>query len=456
MAKTMKKSVLMMMAATVFAACSNHDTVFDPGAKEQALKAEYTQNFKSKYSNVNMNQDWDYSNKNAAYSLPSNSSASMAPRMRRAAASYNFSVTEEYEVDNNILTWMKGKLPEQKNNRAKGKPFYMKVPGNSFTIVPIYQGSASSVWELHAVIDGVDVKVWEKSQSIWVKKNNNADWQTVASLSNNELQKNTMDVATVKAQGYCFEGLPVGADMYLYLVVTKVNNSKYNRTIGQQMSSLNGMMLSLDDCPYPNNIEEGNQVMIIACEDTNVSSDNDMNDAVFMVYGKPYVPGVETIEEGTPITKKTTVRYMIEDLGATDDFDFNDIVIDVSDICTSTPKYVNGLLDSWTDSDFRQEAVIRHLGGTLPFKLTIGSTELPEHKGVLGANPDEKYTVTGWNKDTHNISVRVKQSGSETVYNTLGFPKAGEAPMIIAVEPTVDWMEERTSVPESWFIIPSE
>ena len=134
----------------------------------------------------------------------------------------------------------------------------------------------------------------------------------------------------------------------------------------------------------------------------------------------------------------------------------NDIVIDVSDICTSTPKYVNGLLDSWTDSDFRQEAVIRHLGGTLPFKLTIGSTELPEHKGVLGANPDEKYTVTGWNKDTHNISVRVKQSGSETVYNTLGFPKAGEAPMIIAVEPTVDWMEERTSVPESWFIIPSE
>ena len=129
---------------------------------------------------------------------------------------------------------------------------------------------------------------------------------------------------------------------------------------------------------------------------------------------------------------------------------------DVSDICTSTPKYVNGLLDSWTDSDFRQEAVIRHLGGTLPFKLTIGSTELPEHKGVLGANPDEKYTVTGWNKDTHNISVRVKQSGSETVYNTLGFPKAGEAPMIIAVEPTVDWMEERTSVPESWFIIPSE
>ena len=215
-------------------------------------------------------------------------------------------------------------------------------------------------------------------------------------------------------------------------------------------------MLSLDDCPYPNNIEEGNQVMIVACEDTNVSSDNDMNDAVFMVYGKPYVPGVETIEEGTPITKKTTVRYMIEDLGATDDFDFNDIVIDVSDICTSTPKYVNGLLDSWTDSDFRQEAVIRHLGGTLPFKLTIGSTELPEHKGVLGANPDEKYTVTGWNKDTHNISVRVKQSGSETVYNTLGFPKAGEAPMIIAVEPTVDWMEERTSVPESWFIIPSE
>lgn len=92
------------------------------------------------------------------------------------------------------------------------------------------------------------------------------------------------------------------------------------------------MMMFVLNCSAKTSIGHGIDtiMMIVACEDTNVSSDNDMNDVVFMVYGKPYVPGVETIEEGTPITKKTTVRYMIEDLGATDDFDFNDIVIDVN------------------------------------------------------------------------------------------------------------------------------
>jgi hypothetical protein len=75
---------------------------------------------------------------------------------------------------------------------------------------------------------------------------------------------------------------------------------------------------------------------------------------------------------------------------------------------------------------------------------------------VLGSNPDEKYEVSGWNKDTHNISVKVRQLTNSTVYNNVVFPKAGEAPMIIAVEPTQEWMTERQSVPSDWFTIPSE
>ncbi|MBO5593134.1 MAG: hypothetical protein J5931_00855 [Prevotella sp.] len=38
--------------------------------------------------------------------------------------------------------------------------------------------------------------------------------------------------------------------------------------------------------------------------------------------------------------------------------------------------------------------------------------------------------------------------------NEIKFPKAGTAPMIIAVDPTQTWMSERQSVPESWFYIP--
>jgi hypothetical protein len=454
----MKKVAVVMLTAILLSACSSKE-LFNEQAKETDTKMKYAASFLKTYPNVNIYQSWDYSNKNEAYSLPTS-----GQNARRSARAAEFQLTngDEYEVDNNTLAWMKGKLKDGQDNRSLGKPFYMKSPGNSFTIVPIFQGQASSVWELHAVIDGVDFKVWEKGKNIWVKKNANSNWQTVESVSNTELYKNTENAYAVKAQTYTFSNVPVGAEMYFYLTITKVTNSKYNYTVNSQMSSLNGMMLSLNDCPRPANIAEDNQVMIIGCEDVydnpskGVKSDNDMNDVVFMIYGKPEVPSTIEITEDMSIEKKTTVRYMIEDLGSTDDFDFNDVVVDVSEIWTSSPVFTNGVLTGWTDSDKHQEAIIRHLGGTLPFKLTIGNTQFAEHEGVLGSDPDEKYEISGWNKDLHNISIMVRQAANSTVYNNVVFPKAGEAPMIIAVEPTQAWMKERQSVPESWFTVPAE
>lgn len=451
------KKIVPMLAVLLFTACQSHD-LYDGAALERDTKKAYSDNFVKTFPNVNLNQSWDYSNKNEAYSLLSSTNAA---RFTRATESYEMTTDGEYEVDPSTLTWLKNKLTAGKDHRDLGNPFYMTAPGNSFTIIPIFQGQASSIWELHAVVNGVDFKVWEKSQDIWVKKNSNSDWQTVSSLSTSEMSKNTETAAAVKANSYTFKNVPAGTEMYFYLLVTKAE-SKYSYTVNGQMSSLNGMMLSLNDCPRPANIDENNEVMIIACEDVydnsakNVKSDNDMNDVVFMIYGKPEVPNTIEITEDVSIEKRVTVRYLIEDLGATDDFDFNDIVVDVSDVWISSPTYTNGILSGWTDSDKHQEAVIRHLGGTLPFKLTIGDTELDEHAGVLGSDPDEKFDVSGWNKDLHNISVMVKQSTNSEVYNNVVFPKAGEAPMIIAVDPSQTWMKERKSVPESWFYIPED
>jgi hypothetical protein len=44
----------------------------------------------------------------------------------------------------------------------------------------------------------------------------------------------------------------------------------------------------------------------------------------------------------------------------------------------------------------------------------------------------------------------VEQKNSEGVIK-VQFPKAGEAPMIIAVDPSQGWMTERQSVPADWF-----
>ena len=447
------KKVMMMLTAVLLTACTKTD-LFDEGQLEKDTKKAYAENFTKAYPNVDLNQSWDYSHKNPAYSLSTSNHA------LTRAESFTLTQGSEYEVDASTLNWLKGKLKNGKNNRNLGKAFYMKAPANNFTIVPIFQGQASSIWELHAVINGVDIKVWEKCQDIWMKTSGSDEWKSVSSVSTNELNKNTENATAVKAKTYTFNNVPAGADMYFYLTVTKVTNSKYDYTINSQMSSLSGMMLSLSGCERPANIEEGNEITLIACEDVydhdNVKSDNDMNDVVFMVYGKPEVPTTTEIEDGQPIVKQTTVRYMIEDLGATDDFDFNDIVVDVTETALSTPHYNDDYTISWTDSEPTQKAIIRHLGGTLPFKLTIGNTELEEMQGVLGSNPNEEYDVTGWNKNTHNISVKVKQASNSTVYNNVAFPKSGEAPMIVAKDPQVEWMPERQHVPEDWFYIPTE
>ena len=443
------KKVLLTIAVAQLMACTSKD-VFDPEFSEKESKLDYSTSFVQHYPNVDLNQSWDFSNKNPKFSLPGSGSA------QTRAASYTFKETDWYEVDNNTLTWLKSKLADGTDHRSLGSPFYMSVPNNSFTIVPIFQGIAGLSWDLHLVVDGVDIKVWSKSQDLQLKKTANGDWINVYDVSTTESNRCTEGAAAVRSIGYTFENLPVGKEMYFYLIITATNGNTVN-TLNAEESSLNGMMLALQDCPRPANIGEDNEVMIIGCEDVHSSSsDWDYNDVVFMVYGKPFVPQPVRIEEGNPIIKKTTVRYMIEDLGSTDDFDFNDIVVDVSDIWTSTPKYVNGVLDSWIDSDNRQEAVIRHLGGTLPFILKIGNTELAEHEGVLGSDPDEKFDVTGWSSTAHNVSIKVRQQQNSTVYNNVKFPKAGEAPMIIAVEPTVGWMKERVSVPESWFIVPTK
>ena len=105
------------------------------------------------------------------------------------------------------------------------------------------------------------------------------------------------------------------------------------------------------------------------------------------------------------------------------------------------------------------EATVRAMGGTLDFTLTIGNTSWTKSdkfnpKEMLNTrNIDwnaelDKFEVDGWNYNSNNVSVTVVNDGKE---RTIKFSKGGTAPMIIAVDPTTEWMTERTSVPAEWF-----
>lgn len=474
--------MMMVIAASSMVACTKNADLFDSSAIEQNAKATYAENFTKKYPNVDLNQSWDYSTKQSDYRLGSGNKA------RTRAGEGGITKGSWYEVDNNTLSWMHKQLVEGQDNRKLGNPFYMTVPGNDFTIIPIYQGQAGAMWNLHVVVDGVDYLVWEKSNSeiqkgdIQIKDGDSDEWHNLHgggqswenwnSLYNTDgsdkwLADGSQNLVTaVRSIPFTFHDFRVGAEMYFYLNVTVsgsgVWDDKYHEmnNVGAHESSLKGQMLALQDVPRPDNIAEDNEVMIIGCEDADLKdSDWDCNDIVFLVYGKT-VPKPIKIEEGKEIEEVKTVRYMIEDLGATDDFDFNDIVVDVTEIRTISPTYTNGVVTKWNEKGKRQEAVIRHLGGRLPFILKIGNKEFAAGgQDTFQTSPDLKLdNVTGWTGLTgdHNISIQVQQMDNNGVYNNVKFPKAGEAPMIIAVDPSQGWMTERQSVPADWFYIPTE
>lgn len=240
---------------------------------------------------------------------------------------------------------------------------------------------------------------------------------------------------------------------------------------------------------------------VIGCEDAGYNgkdSDHDFNDVVFLLVGDK-LPN--------QVIKK---RYMIEDLGSTLDFDFNDIVVDVTETSTTN--------DDGT-KNYSQTAVIKHLRGTIPFRVKIGNkyfgnvdgNDSPIMRGhnSQGINFDpstynnsahyEDYSWTAtqvnvaagtrpslrdnyWDPEKNNILVEVwpsyasedgnvnnvywtggtsdskdniKEEG-QTKYNNVQirkiveFPKTGQVPYIIATDQTVMWMDECVNIPRNW------
>ena len=223
-------------------------------------------------------------------------------------------------------------------------------------------------------------------------------------------------------------------------------------------------MLALKNCDKPSGVGEDQNACIIGCED---AADNDYEDLAFLVYGK------FTINEPEEVFETITKRYMVEDLGSTDDFDFNDIVVDVSQTTKTTYYYKleNGkMVQTGSDGPVleSQKAVVRAAGGILDFTINIGSSSWTKSEHLT---PFDQMMNTGigkaidynavldqfnienkdWNPESNNISITVDGRGGNAGVQVIPFPKEGEIPMIIAVDPTWNWMSERQSVPDSWF-----
>ena len=438
--------------------CSKAD-VFDSNAanelKKEQQEKDYTSNFVKKYGAVE-GKSWDLATLATSYTLESSNRALTRDGVYNADA-----VEGEMLVNKATIDWMSTNMKAGANNVAKGKPFYLQVPNNSFTIVPIFQGTASYYWQLWMYVDGVgDKLIWSKGNIKYITSDGSTDWKspgTGGTGMNSAFQ--------IKAPTYEFKNLPKNANMYFYLKVWNSYSDFQKNTINpRKLTSLNQMMLALINCQVPSNVPAGNEVSIIGCED-NVNGDFDYEDLVFMMYGNP-APPIKHVDE---VIVGTPKRYMMEDLGEEKpDFDFNDVVVDVisgrAKVKREYEILENGgwkLIKETTIENLPDIAVVRAAGGILDFTLKIGNTtwkksaKFPNYQQMLNTGRDgeidydkelDTFKVEGWNPDNNNISVTVEGNP-----NDITFPETGKAPMIIAVDPTTNWMFERTPVPESWF-----
>lgn len=484
--KTKLMTFAMLMAMLGISSCSKTD-LYDEGkvaekeaadaaAEQQKFIAEYEANFIKTYGEINKTQSWDFSSNDQYFNIPSYTQA----RTRAGEATYTMTKSQNYyEVQQTTLTKMHQVFGEGKDNRALGKPFAMTVPGNDFTIMPIFMGQSGGDFDLYMHVDGIgEILVWKKWEDMQAKLPGKNGWQNLytekrvntgswlfptyewvrESTTNGY---NTVNATAIQSKYFTFSGLPAGANMYFYLKITSAAGG-YNHK-GESLGSVNNYMreYKFTENELPSSLPGVNEpeVKIIGCEDASTSSsDNDFNDVVFMIYGEPYVP---QSFEVTDLEKDVKKRYMIEDLGKKDDTDFNDIVVDI--VTTYTYKMTTSSSGIVTFSDEKlksRKAEIKALGGTLDFELNIGGTTWkksskfdPAEMINTGANGTEidynkvLHTIDlplTFDPATNNISVTVYKKDSEIVSNVVNFPPNGAVPMIIAIDPIADWATERT------------
>lgn len=470
----MKTNIFSIIAcsALIMAACSEKD-LYDPNGSEKIAKNEYSRNFIKRYGNgVVNNNTWDYSEGSLLTRAGEITQYSCNP-VKGLDFGFTESVNSKLVISSsakkntNIIDDIAANLPDGK--KQTGMKAVLTAPNNGFTIYPISAQGAYTYDLFVKVGDNAPIKIFTKNWTDW----SHAYYNNMGTTAVNRGTTNKPDYQITKRAsmpGVYIEA-PIGTPIQVYL--DNIYNGD-NRVTDQKVGTASGNAIILDDNgKIPAGIEDvklvaGAVAKYIGIEDNIFNADGtgggdqDFNDLVLAIVGNPYTPQPLVIEDGQ-YTVKTTAkkRYMIEDLGDTNDFDFNDVVVDVEDNTEIVHKTVttNGVItsDEIVSTNSTQKATIRHLGGELPFVLTIGNTILPVHNGAQKLNeerlPDEDveevFEIEGWSAAKNNISIQVKNVKNDQEVFEITFPKKGEAPMIIATSVTKEWMPERVAI--DWF-----
>lgn len=466
---------------------------YEPFTEEEVFRGAYERNFKQTFGFANPSQNWDFS-----ACVPDNTKN--ATRTEVDKYELFADPMKYYEVDETLYN----QILNNNQDNTMGKSFALLVdPGDSFEIIPLYmivENEGKIRWSLQVFVDNENVAAtliypdgWSMGTYFFVRSKAGGDYAPISSTNRCSPYGNRCYPVVQYQNQDKNQKL-----MYFNLLVKSVSFTtshtydKYAVKESQQ-SSLNHQMRILENIPRPDNIDERYETMFIACEAANFDPNvtftlNDgkrFQNLVFMVVG-PKLPKVvypEVGQDELSFDKSvSSKRYMIEDLGSTSDFDFNDIVVDVtqqekvtlelSQERASATKPIKTTISPKSSGEIRTEATVQHLCGTKPFQLTVGDyafgrvtdptnleqtiaqlqhqevdnpKEFEAPEVVEGCDPKVTAIIPDWNPAVNKISVTVWRRGeigpSEGGW-TVNFPADGEIPYIMALPISQQWTME--------------
>lgn len=412
-----------MAGAAIMSSCSSNggEYSYNPGIMHDNLVKDYQSAFVQKYGEISPYETWDLSQRGSTLA------GFARTRGSNKAAVQNMSATESY-----------GYLLDAGNHESTIANLFNH---NWSTIIQAFANQTETQnWATYTAGKKIVFSVAGVSRTpgsgtkyfYWgVKDTPQGDLFVRIGSANNGNNATIGNACETHTSSLDFSKIPSGS--VWYTAFTNSNNNKFELT--------NSNTLVIDDFKVVTVTIDGKDYTFwgLKCDGTNA----DYTNMILWVSEVPTVP-----------VPKISKRYMAEDLGGNNDFDFNDVVFDVIQFEDGTEK-----------------CLVRALGGTLDVTIKVGNSQWTksskfEDTEMLNTNPIDpalilhEFDVTGWggNNSTVSITVKAKEGvteGGETneFYWAEPFPAVGETPLIVAVQyGSKTWMRERQSVPsKEWF-----
>lgn len=431
MAKNLLKGMAALAICAAFASCS-HDTDFEAAHQSAVfdnLKNQYSVNFIKKYGPIDPNQSWDFT----GYSSMTRGEVQSTQKQE----GYNF--YGYCYVDTKAMNDLLSGSSTSYDITFDHVTYHVTGTASNITFNPYF---SAKITPSFARID-------QGSKGIYRYYHLRFAWGN---------SQNMEMIANIKMVGYDAE--------YWY-------DGKSNGTVIHRTSRLTNTLPAVGNgnwyAYYTDNTGNGtahhNTTPVTTVREYNITATTTTGEVIKRTYWGFDCDGAENglvdlicLVNDYSIPNPIIKRYMIEDLGTTDDTDFNDIVVDFKD-----------------DQLGHQTATIRAMGGTLDFTLNVagnavwtksvnGPTLTPAVNVEDMVNTDPANTlfnkelatisISGWIPDENNISVTVtykdETTKTGTNFYTIPFPEVGQVPMMFATDPSVLWMYERVDFPAWW------